>query len=449
MKQIQREKIAIVGTGISALAAAWGLYQHHEITVFESADHIGGHSNTVDIKTSDGKIPVDTGFIVYNEVNYPNLTALFDRLGVKTIPSSMSFSASLDGGRFEYTGSFGRSILARSPLVLQFRAWKMCGEIIRLFTHAKQVLTNPALSEMTLGEYLKHARFSGTFTRDHLLPMCAAIWSCPADVILNYPAVSFFRFFDNHGLFKFNNRPQWRTVKGGAQEYVKKLITPFKDQIYTGRGAKKICRNKTGVLVTDTNGRTECFDQVVLGCHADEALQLLEKPTELEQKTLGVFSYQRNLAVLHTDVNLMPKSKGVWSSWNYIEADAKNAGENLCVSYWMNELQSLPTRDNIFLTLNPVKKIAPEKMIQKIWYDHPIFNLGTLKGQKTLPKIQGRNRTWFCGAYFGYGFHEDGLQAGLAVAESLTGVLRPWIFDHTATRIAWHGGKVPVAKATM
>jgi len=431
--------IAVIGSGISGLSAAWLLAKQHRVTVYEKEPRLGGHSHTVDVPCPEGDVPVDTGFIVYNERNYPNLTALFRHLGVATKASNMSFSASLDGGDFEYTGSVSGLFADRRNLFRK-RMWRLLRDIPRLYRRAPSYAGDQALADKPLGEFLTDLGFSKPLRDDHLLPMCAAIWSLPRGTVESFPALSFLRFFDNHGLFTLTRRPKWRTVEGGSREYVARMAGEIGNDIRLGTGVARIERSADGVLVVDCDGRAERFDEVVIAAHSDEALAMLAEPTEAEARLLGAMPYQPNTAYLHWDESLMPRYRQVWASWNYVDGGHDRP---VCVTYWMNRLQSLPTERQIFVTLNPSRPPAEDKTFTRYEYSHPVFDALALKTQAALWQLQGRNRTWYCGAYFGSGFHEDGIQAGLAVAEELGGLARPWAVEEASGRIQALKGASP------
>ncbi|MBS0245454.1 MAG: NAD(P)/FAD-dependent oxidoreductase [Proteobacteria bacterium] len=428
-----RLKIAVIGTGIAGMSAAWLLQQRHDITVYERAPRLGGHSNTVEVNANDRAVPVDTGFIVYNPRNYPNLTALFAHLGVPTKTSDMSFGVSLDNGDLEYSGSDLAGLFAQKRNLLRPRFLSMLRDLMRFYRDApgaSAALADPAI---TLGDYLRHGGYGEAFCRDHLLPMAAAIWSAPPQQMLDYPAAAFIRFHANHGLLQIADRPEWRTVDGGSKVYVEKLTAGFADRLRLDCGAVSVRRTADGVMVRDGKGHAEHFDHVVLATHADQSLALLDDADETERDVLGAFRYSRNLAVLHTDARFMPKRRAAWSSWNFIGDRDSEAG--VCVTYWMNRLQSIDGAPDLFVTLNPPEPPHAGTLLHSEVYDHPMFDTGAIRAQSELWSLQGRGNTWFCGAYFGSGFHEDGLQAGLAVAEALGGVRRPWTVANESARI--------------
>lgn len=431
---MNRSSIAIVGSGIAALSAAWHLSRHHRVTVFEGDNRLGGHSNTVDAETPDGPVPVDTGFIVFNPHSYPNLVALFDHLGVTTPSTNMTFSASLDDGGYEYSGSGARGLFGQLSNLASPQHWRMIADITRYF---KQAATDaPGIDlKLSLGAWLEQNNYSEAFVRNHLTPMAAAIWSTPSADVLDFPAASFMRFFANHGLLKIRNRPSWRTVAGGSRQYVRKLIADGEFEVRTQCRITGVSRHADGVTLRDCHGHQHAFDQVVIGSHADEALAILDDGDDTERNLLGKFGYSQNLAVLHTDQAHMPRRRRLWSSWNYVERADDQGHNQLTVSYWMNALQPLPTTTDLFVTLNPAGAVDPSRVLAQFNYTHPVFNAAAMSAQHDLWDLQGRRRTWFCGSYFGYGFHEDALQSGLAVAEDLTGVARPWTVADPSGRI--------------
>ena len=418
-------KIAVVGSGVAALSSAWLLSQRHRVTVYEKAERLGGHSNTVTAAALSGDVAVDTGFICFNDATYPNLIALFTHLGVQTRATDMSFAVSLEEGRFEYAAP---GLFAQRRNLLRPRFWSMLSEVLRFYRQAPIHLGGLTDPDLTLGDYLKREGFSEAFRDDHLLPMAAAIWSSPAHTLMDYPAEAFIRFCGNHGLLKLVGRPLWRTIKGGSRVYVERLAQAIED-VRLDHGVTAVRRTDHGVMVHDSQGGAERFDHVVIGAHADQALAMLDDPTAREREVLGAFRYSRNFTVLHTDADLMPRRRRAWASWNYIGA---NGG--LCVTYWMNKLQGLPGQD-LFVTLNPPRPPKPDTLLRSELYEHPIFNPAALEAQKQLWSLQGRGGVWFCGAHFGAGFHEDGLQSGLAVAEQLGGVRRPWTVANESGRI--------------
>lgn len=420
--------VAVVGSGIAGLSAAWLLSKRHNVTLYESDTRAGGHSNTVVARG----VPVDTGFIVYNEVTYPNLTALLAHLNVPTKASEMSFAVSLNGGALEYAGTDLGGLFAQRRNMVRPRFWSMLWDLRRFYRDAP-ALARTLSPDVTLGELLDSHGYGEAFQQDHLLPMAAAIWSASASTLRGYPAVHFIRFCDNHGLLKFTDRPIWRTVDGGSREYVKKLLREVWET-HIGVPVRSIRRGLDRTYIRDATGQERGFDQVVMACHADQALQLLADPSDRETNLLGAFSYTRNRAVLHGDMRLMPRRRSVWASWNYL--GGRDQSEEPHVTYWMNRLQDLKDAPPLFLTLNPSTEPDPETVLHEQVYEHPVFDTDAMRAQEELWSLQGRRRTWYCGAWFGAGFHEDGLQSGLAVAEQLGGGRRPWTVPNESSRIS-------------
>lgn len=418
--------IAVIGSGISGLSAGWLLSSRHRVTLFEAESRLGGHSHTVEAAGA----PVDTGFVVYNDVTYPNLAALFAHLGVVTKASDMSFSVSLDDGRLEYAGTGWAALFAQGSNTFRPRFWHMLRDLLRFYREAPRDLAS--LDTLSLADYLEHAHYGAAFREDHLYPMAAAIWSTPVAEIGRYPAASFIRFCETHGLLKLFDRPIWRTVDGGSRSYVQKLAAAI-DEINTGCPVRSIRRTGRGIEITDASGAMRPFDHVVIATHADQALRLLADPSGEERRLLGAFRYTSNDAVLHRDSNLMPRRRRVWSSWNYLAGTSRVPKP--AVTYWMNRLQGIDPRTPLFVTLNPHREPTPDSVVAHMSYRHPIFDEQAILAQRKLWALQGLRSTWYCGAYFGAGFHEDGLQAGLAVAEVLGGVRRPWTVADESGRI--------------
>jgi predicted NAD/FAD-binding protein len=426
-------RVAVIGSGISGMSAAWLLSRRFEVTVYEQDGRIGGHTNTVEVETPDGPLQVDTGFIVYNEENYPNLTALFEHLGVETRLSDMSFGVSLDDGALEYSSFNLQGLFAQAANIVSPRFWSMLRDIPRFYQTGLRDLLKGGLPHMSLGEYLRAGGFCRAFEEDHLLPQAAAIWSTTPGAMRDYPIAAFLRFFHNHGLMRLTARPLWRTVVGGSRAYVDRLTAAYADRIRLGRGVVGVRRGGDGVWIRDVTGHEERFDDVVIAAHADQALKLLEDPNAEERRLLGAIRYTPNRAVLHTDAAFMPRRRAAWSSWNHIgrRADPDSGG----VTYWMNRLQGLPERWPLFVTLNPANEPDPAKVIKVVDYEHPLFDAAAVQAQQHLWSLQGVRRTWFCGAWFGAGFHEDGLQSGLAVAEAMGAPRRPWEVENESSRI--------------
>ena len=426
--------IAVVGSGISGLSAAWLLSHGHRVTLIEADARPGGHSNTVDCEVDGVDVAVDTGFIVYNPPAYPNLTALFRHLEVPTAQSNMSFSVSMGNGAYEYAGSGLAQVVGQAGNLLSLGHWRMIRDIPRFFKTTLAKL--PSLSDdLTIAQFLKAEGYSDYFLERHLLPMAGAIWSAAPGDMRDYPAKAFLKFFNNHGLLRITNRPLWRTVKGGSREYVSRLIRSgtFETRLRTPVAA--IRRHSDGVTIRAVNGEEQGYDDVVIATHADQALSMLADASGEERQLLSCFRYSRNRAILHRDQGLMPKRRRLWSSWNYLSELPPYSATTSAVTYWMNKLQPLPVEAPLFVSLNPLEEPRMEKVLAEFDYAHPIFDPAAMAAQKELWKIQGTRHTWFCGAYWGSGFHEDGIQAGLAAAEGLGGVRRPWSVQDESGRI--------------
>ena len=399
-------KLAVIGSGISGLSAAYHFSKNHKVDLFEQDDHFGGHSLTYDIKEEDKVVPVDLGFIVFNEQTYPNLISFFRELDVPFEKSNMSFSVSVKDSNVEYGGSGLNAIFANKKNLLNLKFLKMINEIISFYKKAPSLLTND-LSEDTLGIFLEKSKLSKYFIEYHIIPMVAAIWSMPFEKAKDMPLKLFLNFFINHGLFKLKNRPQWYTVTNRSRAYVNKVLEKISGEVFKNYKVSKILRSENNVRISIGNEYLD-YDHVILASHADQSLKILEEPTSEEDKILKRFSYVSNKAYLHIDENLMPLRKSAWSSWNSITKDNRT-----CITYWLNKLQNLKTSKNYFLTLNPVEQINNNKILKKIDFTHPYFNKENVKLQKDLHKLQGKKRTWFCGSYFGYGFHEDGIKSSM------------------------------------
>jgi predicted NAD/FAD-binding protein len=399
-------KIAVIGSGISGLSSAYYLSKHHKVDLYEQSDHFGGHSYTYDIKEEDKIVPVDLGFIVFNELTYPNLINFFNELNVPFEKSNMSFSVSVKNTNVEYGGSGFNAIFANKLNLLNLKFLKMIREIISFYNHAPSLLQNN-IEDKTLGDYLRRSKLSKYFIEYHIIPMVAAIWSMPFSKAKEMPLKLFLNFFINHGLFRLKNRPQWYTVTNRSRTYVKKILEKISGEIFKNYKINNISRSDDNVRISIGNEYLD-YDQVVLACHADQSLNILNDPSAKEKEILNKFTYVSNRAFLHTDENLMPSRKKAWSSWNSITKDNRT-----CITYWLNKLQNLKTNKNYFLTLNPVAEVEENKIIKQEKFTHPYFNNENVSLQKDLHLLQGKKRTWFCGSYFGYGFHEDGLKSSI------------------------------------
>ncbi len=429
------QRVAVVGAGAAGLSASWLLSQSCEVSVYEQEPRLGGHAHTAFVNSGSSPLEIDTGFIVYNEVNYPNLVAWFEAMSVATEDSDMSFAVSRDSGGFEYAGGPALGLLAQPSILLRSRFWRMIKDLLRFYKEAPQKI--PHDSTQSLGEYLQTGGYSKAFIDDHLMPFGAAVWSTSRNNMLDYPAAAFIRFCDNHGLLKLSGRPQWRTVTGGSHRYVeaaKAGVEANGGRFHTSAAVVGIERHGQGVTLTLSDGSTADADACLIATHADTALTLLNDPDEQETKLLGTFAYDKNHAVLHTDKRVMPKRRNAWCSWNYVEQENDDKAR-VSVSYWMNKLQNLKTDDDYFVSLNPGISPNPDTVVRASDYEHPIFNAQTWRSQQSLWSLQGVRRTWFCGSYFGAGFHEDAVQAGFAAAEDIAGKNRPWALANANDRI--------------
>lgn len=413
------QRIAVIGSGVAGLGAAYLLSRRHQVSVFEALPRLGGHINTVEVDDAQGRVAIDTGFIVHNDVNYPHLLALFDELGIATQASDMSFSVSLDQGRLEWSGDNLDTVFAQRRNLLRPRFLAMVGEILRFNRLAPRALALGTLHGCPLGRWLDDNRFGQPFRTDYLLPMAAAIWSAPMSAILAFPAASFVRFFQNHGLLRIAGRPNWRTVSGGARSYLERLIERLPQRPIAGTPIRRVASIPNGVVLTDATGHARDFDHVVIATHADEALALLDQPTAAERRILGAFRFQPNRAILHRDPRLMPKRRKVWSSWNYLAEGPRDMGQQVSVTYWMNRLQRLDAAADFFVSLNPPRDPDGDKVITAFDYMHPLFDDAANSAQQELPSIQGSGRRWFAGAWTRNGFHEDGLHSAVLVATAL------------------------------
>jgi predicted NAD/FAD-binding protein len=440
----KRQRIAVVGSGISGLSAAWLLGRRHDVTLFEADDRIGGHSNTVEAPSPSAPVAVDTGFIVYNADNYPNLVALFEHLSVPTKPAHMSFAVSIDDGAFEYSSHGIPALFAQKRNWVSPRFWRMISDLLRFQKQAPKDLAEMERTGETLDAYLGRNGYGDLFKEAHLLPQAAAIWSCSMGQMSAYPAASFVRFYMNHNLLTYDLKPTWRTVDGGSREYVSRLHADFVGCTVLNAGVVGVARDGSGATLRFADGRTERFDAVLLATHSDQALRLLDQPTTEERRLLGAIAYRPNRAILHRDISAMPKRRKAWAAWTH-KGYSDRSGEG-GVTYWMNELQSLPGPP-LFVSLNPAREPDPALVIGEWDYEHPVFDQAAVAAQSELWSLQGQGGVWFAGAWFGSGFHEDGLQAGLAAAEQLGGVRRPWTVANESGRIVLSGAPRPVAEA--
>lgn len=403
-------KVAIIGSGISGLAVAHMLQRRHDISLFEANHYVGGHTNTVNVSLEHGQWSVDTGFIVYNEHNYPNFTRLLAKLGVETQPSTMSFSVRCDRTGLEYNGSTIRQLFVQKRNLLRPSFYRMIRDILRFNRQALRSI-NESDSETTLGDFLRSGHYSKSFIEHYLVPMGSAIWSVPARRVLQMPTDFFVRFFDNHGMLTVNNRPEWRVIKGGSKRYVDKLIGSFRDHIRLNSPVRRVLRRHEHVEVDG-----EVFDHVVLACHSDQALALLGDPSPAEREILEALPYQENDVVLHTDTSLLPRARDAWAAWNYHIGG--EAGAPAQLTYDMNLLQSLDAPCTFCVSLNATDKFDTSTALFRARYHHPVYTVPGMKAKQRHAQISGIERTHFCGAYWGNGFHEDGVNSALAVGES-------------------------------
>ena len=412
-------KIGVIGSGISGLSAAHFLSKKHKVDLFEKNDHFGGHSYTIEVLSNDPneRISMDLGFIVFNKINYPNLVNLFEKLKINYEKSNMSFSVSVKNSNIEYSGSGLKGLFSNKYNIFNFKFIKMIKEIFSFYKISEN-MNKESFKDQTLGEFLKSKKMSDYFIKFHIIPMVSAIWSTPTELSYEMPMSLFINFFQNHGLFKIKNRPQWYTVAGRSKTYVNKILETISGEYFKNYKIRNVLRNKGKIkLYYGSSNEYFEYDKVVFAVHADEILKLIKDPTENEKKILENFQYKKNIAYLHNDDRLMPERKNLWSSWNSI-LDKNDIKKN-CVTYWLNKLQNLNTKKNYFLTLNPFISIEDSKIIKKVEFTHPFYDLKMINAQKYLSELQGVNNTYFCGSYFGYGFHEDGLNSGIEVSNKL------------------------------
>lgn len=437
---MKKLNIAVIGSGISGLSCAWLLSQKHDVTLIEAESRLGGHSHTVDVAVGGERFAVDTGFIVSNTWTYPNFTALMDYLDQHMTETAMSFSVSMDRGRYEYSGDNLGTLVGTPRQWLDPRHWRMVKNLVHFYRNAEAKMVDLP-EDMTLGQFLARENYGDGFINRHILPIAGAIWSASNADIAAYPVKAFLKFFANHKLFILGNRPNWRTVTGGSRNYVDKLVEDARFSVVTSAPVLRVERDVAGATVVLADGGSQRFEQVVIATHGDQALRLLAKPTALERDILRHFQTSRNEVVLHRDPRLMPKSRRFWAGWNY-RGQNETEGSRVAVTYHMNALQKLASPAHHFVTLNADAPIDPHLVDGRFVYRHPVFTPAALGAQHELWCLQGRNHTWFAGAWFGAGFHEDGLQAGLAVAEQLGDMTRPWNVAEPSGRI--HVGLPPL-----
>jgi predicted NAD/FAD-binding protein len=420
MADNQYMKIGIIGAGISGLGAAYLLAPQHDITVFERNSYAGGHSRTIDVPTGRGAVPVDTGFIVFNNWNYPNLLGLFGKLGVPYQKSDMSFGVCIEDGWLEYS-SYG--LFAQRRNIFRPAYWRMLTDIVRFNRQAPAFIDKDA--DITLRECLDRLRMGRWFREYYILAMGASIWSCPVETIMEFPARTFLQFFKNHGLLNIRKRPQWYTVTGGSREYVSRLSAAIGGRVRLNCPAVRVRGGDGKVMVTDAQGAAHEFDRVIFACHADEALAMIEAPRAEHVEILGAFGYQTNKIVVHGDATFMPRNRKCWASWVYLSEKRRDKKPAVALSYWMNNLQGLDARYPVIVTLNPEREPNPELVYDRHEFAHPVFDRAAVRAQERISEIQGVDSLWFCGAYQRYGFHEDGLLSAVNVARAM-GVAIPW-----------------------
>ena len=399
-------KIAIIGTGIAGNVAAWQLCREHDITVFEAGDHVGGHTHTHDIDMGGERFAIDTGFIVFNDWTYPNFIALLDELGVASQPTGMSFSSSCDVTGIEYNGSSLNGLFSQRRNLVSPRFHGMLQDILRFNREARELL-NSSDDSLTLEAYLRDNHYGGLFVDNYIIPMGAAIWSTDPQQMLDFPACYFIRFFVNHGLLNIKERPQWRVIRGGSREYVRALSMPYKDSIRLNEGVVSVRRFPDYVQLHTSAGNTARFDHVFIASHSDQALRMLSDPDRVEREVLAAIPYQKNEAVLHTDISLLPRQRRTWAAWNYRRRHDVN--RRVSVTYNMNILQRLEAKETFCVTLNDTDHIDAGRIIRRMEYEHPVFTPAGVAAQQRHSELNGRHRTWYCGAYWRYGFHEDGV----------------------------------------
>ncbi|MCX6170232.1 MAG: FAD-dependent oxidoreductase [Ignavibacteriales bacterium] len=418
------EKLAIVGTGIAGMGAAYFLNKNYDITVFEKDSYVGGHTNTVTVKESDKEIFIDTGFMVFNKVTYPNLTKLFEKLDVAIKPTDMSFSVfHLESG-LEYSGSGLNGLFAQRKNIFNPKFVKMLFQINKFNKECLETLTNPKYADYSLADYVEEKGSGKDFLYKYLIPMSSAVWSSPPDLMLKFPAKTLVRFFHNHGFLGLDTQHQWYTVVDGSQSYRKKITAQYQDKIHVNNGVKSVSRENGKVKISTVDNTEYLFDKVIFASHADETLKMLTDPTDLEKNILTKFKYQLNKATLHTDSTIMPKNKNVWSSWNY-RIEPKNGEVKTSTIYYMNSLQHVSKSQDYFVSINDPGNVGKDKIIKEIDYDHPLFDLDSIEAQENIQQINKQgNNTFFCGSYFKYGFHEDAFASALELSFHLLGNLK-------------------------
>jgi uncharacterized protein len=409
------KRIAVVGSGISGLTAAYYLSRQHEVHVFEKDNRLGGHTHTAMVDSGSGTLPIDTGFIVHNERTYPKFCRLMKELGVETQPSDMSFAVTTPDGGFEYSSRGLSGFFAQKRNLVSPRHYQLLSEILRFNREAPKALNRPDAGEMTLGAFLNEGRYAPVFIDRYLIPMAGAVWSMAPDAMPSFPVMTLVRFMQNHGMLGLNTHPKWKTMRGGSHVYLAPLTAPFRDRITSNVHVQSVTRSEIGVVLELAGRPSQAFDDVVFACHGDQILPLLAQPVDTEREILANFTTARNEACLHTDSSLLPKRPAARASWNYLLGDSGK----VTLTYHMNRLQSLETADDYCVSLNANDAIDPRRSLRKMVYEHPLFTKAAIRSQERWSEISGKNRTHFCGAYWFYGFHEDGVRSGIRVAESV------------------------------
>ena len=413
------EKIAIIGTGVAGMGCAYFLHKKYDVTLFEKNDYVGGHTNTITVDEEGTPIHIDTGFMVYNHVTYPNLLKLFARLNVPTKKTSMSFSVQHVPSGLEFSGSGLDGLFAQRKNIFSIRHIKMLRQIGRFNTECEEVLTNERYFEMSLGDYVREKNYGDDMLYKYLIPMSSAVWSTPIDEMLNFPAYTLVRFFKNHGFLGLDTQHQWYTVVNGSQSYRELMIEPFRNKIRINSPVVRVERGEKCAAVILKNGEQQTFDKVIFASHADETVSMLAEATTRERTLLTPFHYQENVALLHTDETVMPKTKRTWSSWNY-RIDQEQSGKlSPATIYWMNSLQQVSKKRNYFVNINGEERVNPQLVVKRIVYTHPVFSVDALKAQKDLPSLNQSGPVYFCGSYFRYGFHEDAFASAVDLCSTI------------------------------
>ncbi len=422
-----KEKIAIIGSGIAGLGSAYFLKKHHDITIFEKNSYIGGHTNTIDVDDDGTTIPIDTGFIVYNEVTYPNLTRLFQEIGLETKNSKMSFSVQHTPSGLEFCGSGLDGLFTQRKNLLSIRFWKLLYQINRFNTLAPKILDDPQYDGISIGQYIQKEKFGNDILDFYLVPMSSAVWSTPRELMLEFPATTLIRFFYNHGFLGLSTQHQWKTVANGSRSYIDKLIGSIKKNVLVNAGVEKVKRIQDGVEVILQNKQKFLFDKVIFATHADTTYQLLDSSKPKEKALLSQFSYNHNIATVHTDASIMPKNKKAWSSWNYrVEKTGGQNGWDSNIIYWMNSLQDVSKKKDYFISINDPGLLQKDAIIQTIEYEHPFFSMAAINAQRELSSLNKDTNIYYCGGYFRYGFHEDAFKSAVDLCTTLLGK-DPWV----------------------